>query len=82
MATTSMYSGLSAPIEHAAFVAGADDADAQPVVERRAVVEVNRAEARRGGRAACQHGAFQKVAPRRADGLVEVLLADLLFFGR
>ena len=52
---------IQRPDEHVAFVARADDADAQPVIELRAVVEVLRAQARRRRRAADDADVLQKL---------------------
>ncbi len=69
--------------EDAALVAAADEADAHGVALERLVAEV----ARRGNRGATRGGgdqALHEVAAGHAlaaDGLVEILLADLLLFG-
>ena len=60
IATTSMYVGVERADQHAAFVAGADDADAQPVVELAVVAEVHGAQARRAAAPPASTEPFRK----------------------
>ena len=81
IATTSIYSGIDRADENVAFIAGADDADAEPVIKLRPVAEILGAQPGGSGCSADDANRRQKVAPRCADGFVEILLADFLFFG-
>ena len=74
--------GIERPDQHVPFVAGADDADAQRIVDLLVaeVVAAERADA--AGRDGGRDAALEEVAPRGADGLLEVLFADFLFFRR
>ena len=73
--------GIQRPDQHAPFVARAQDGDAQPVVDLRPIAEVHRPHAHAGSRPG-EHRPLEEVAARRANGFVEVVFADLFFFGR
>jgi hypothetical protein len=65
--------------QHVAFVAGADHSHAQRVGHRGFVAEI------RGAQSRARHGAggdagFEEIAPRDADCVLEIPLADGLFF--
>jgi hypothetical protein len=68
--------GIVGPEQHAPLVASADHADPQRIADAFAVAEVDRAQPG-SSRQAGRHRAGEEVAPRHADGIVEVFLPNL-----
>ena len=70
---------IQRPDQHVAFIARADDAHAEPVVELRPIIEILGPKPDRGRGAADDADRGQKLAARAAGGLVEVLFANCSF---